>query len=81
MATGFSNKTDGAMPGEWIAMEHYRMHIVEGWPDSPRKASTLAAIQSALGALVNDHRQPECHICRSRSKKRSVVEFPTRLAA
>lgn len=81
MATGFISKTEGAMPGEWIAMEHYRMHIVESWPDSPRKASTLAAIQSALGALIDGHRQPDCNICRSRSKKRSVVEFPSRIAA
>lgn len=55
---------------EWIAMEHYRLHTVEAWPDSPRKNASLAAIHSALGALLADsapRREP------------SVAQFPSRV--
>ena len=34
------------MKDQWLAMEHYRLHTVEEWPDSPHKAGELAAIQS-----------------------------------
>lgn len=37
---------------QWIAMEHYRLHTVEEWPDSPFKEATLAAIYSSLAALA-----------------------------
>ena len=83
MATRFSNATKGtALPSEWITMEHYRLHTVEAWPDSPRKNASLAAIHSALAALTRDsHPKTECAICSGRSKTRSIFEFHKRLTA
>jgi hypothetical protein len=83
MATRFSNMTNGpAMPNEWIAMEHYRLHTVEGWPDSPRKNASLAAIHSALAALTGDlPSKTECTVCSGRNKSRSLFEFPKRSTA
>lgn len=34
-----------------LAMEHYRMHTMEQWPESPRKAAGLAAVRSTIEAL------------------------------
>jgi hypothetical protein len=33
------------MYAEWIAAEHYRLHVIEEWPEGPRKAVALSAIQ------------------------------------
>lgn len=35
----------------WLAAEHARLHLVAGWPDSPRKAAVIRAIRSSLRAL------------------------------
>jgi hypothetical protein len=37
---------------EWLGVEHYRIHVMELWPDGPRKEAGLAAARSALGSLV-----------------------------
>ena len=37
--------------GQWIRMEHYRLHGVEEWPDSSHKDATLISIRSALQRL------------------------------
>jgi hypothetical protein len=83
MATRLSNVTNGpALPNEWIAMEHYRLHTVEAWPDSPRKNASLAAIHSALAALTQDSNpKTTCNVCSGRNKSRSIVEFPKRSTA
>jgi hypothetical protein len=83
MATRFGNKMiDGQdVFCEWIAMEHYRLHTVETWPESPYKDATLAAIHSTLAGLLRDLRAvrpPECSICWSRSNVQTIVEFPSR---
>mgnify|MGYP001544346772 CR=1 FL=1 len=55
----------------WISMEHYRLHLVEEWPDSPYKQATLAAIRSAIGSLSCGSLAPaaeSCSICRGREK-------------
>jgi hypothetical protein len=59
----------------WIATEHYRLHLVERWPNSPHKDATLAAIYSALASLEQDSRSAsqECIVCRAR--RAAVVEF------
>jgi hypothetical protein len=35
---------------QWLSMEHYRLHMVEEWPDGFYKEATLAAIHSAMSA-------------------------------
>jgi hypothetical protein len=65
------------MLSNWIAVEHYRLHLVERWPNSPHKEATLAAVYSALASLERDSRSAtasqECIVCRTR--RASVVEF------
>jgi hypothetical protein len=36
---------------QWINVEHYRLHCVEEWPDSPYKEVVLVAISTALQRL------------------------------
>jgi hypothetical protein len=42
------------MISNWIAMEYHRLHVVEKWPDSPRKEANLAAIRSSLASLSRE---------------------------
>jgi hypothetical protein len=59
---------------QWIAMEHYRLHSIERWPESPYKKAVLGAIHSTLDSLRTTSavspEKPECAICASR-----VLEF------
>ena len=70
------------MGREWLAMEHYRLHSVEAWPDSPRKEAAMTAIRSKLDSLARDPRvmtQPlDCQICANRKKAAVVRDFPQR---
>ena len=67
---------------QWFATEHYRLHCVEEWPDSPRKEATLAAIQSTLVSLSRDLQSGSaiqaCEICLSRKQANTVIQFPLR---
>jgi hypothetical protein len=36
---------------QWMAMENYRLHAVEQWPNTDYKRATLAAIRSAIASL------------------------------
>jgi hypothetical protein len=69
------------MLSHWIAVEHYRLHLVERWPDSPHKDATLAAIYSTLAALGQNSllttASRECVICSA--KRLAVVVYPTAL--
>src|ERR1700685_2064795 len=67
-----------AMNFEWIAMEHSRLHMIEEWPEGPRKEASLAAIHSTLGGLTGGHSQraqPFCEICLSRPIGPALVKF------
>jgi hypothetical protein len=71
------------MYAEWIATEHHRLHIVEEWPEGPHKEVALAAIQSSLHSLLQNH-QPDgplaaCEICVSRKRAPGKLEFSERL--
>lgn len=69
---------------QWIAIEHYRMHSVEEWPDSPRKAAVLAGIRSSIDSLVRATRGKavhDCEICLARTQFRGVIQFPLSRAA
>ena len=62
---------------EWIAFEHYRIHVIEQWPDGPMKQAGLASARSALDRMVRI--MPEgpsfaCTICASR--RQMVAEMP-----
>ena len=66
---------------QWITAEHHRLHIVEGWPESPYKEATLGAIHSALRSLAQDPglvaSLPPCEVCMNRRKISAVVPFRT----
>ena len=54
------------MISEWIAIEHYRLHLVENWPHSAHKEATLAAIHSTLAGLDRNWRvtaRQTCMMC------------------
>jgi len=59
------------MHRQWIAMEHYRMHSIENWPDSPYKKAVLEAIHSTLESLRANSpvslEKPQCVICASKT--------------
>jgi hypothetical protein len=64
----------------WIQVEHNRLHVVEGWPESLHKAKMLSAIHATLASLSS---QPlakslplTCDICLERKRRASVAEFP-----
>ena len=64
------------MISEWMAHEHYRLHLVEKWPQSPRKEATLAAIFSTLASLDRDWRSATAQTCLVCRESRIVLEFP-----
>lgn len=66
------------MLGRWINMEHYRLHCVEGWSDSPYKEAVLAAIHSSLERFTAAAPfEPKCMVCAARAES-VVLEFPSR---
>jgi hypothetical protein len=55
------------MHSEWLAFEHNRIHVMEQWPDGPRKDAGIASARCALESLA--HMLPEgcsfeCATCR-----------------
>ena len=70
------------MRSEWLAMEHYRIHLMETWPDGPAKEAGLAAARSALESLV--HAMPKglsftCATCARRRKAVIVMSSTPRV--
>jgi hypothetical protein len=67
------------MHAEWIAAEHHRLHIVEEWPEGPHKEVALAAIQSSLHSLLQNHELDgaltTCEICVSRKGATGELAF------
>ena len=68
--------------GQWIRMEHYRLHCVEEWPDSSYKDTTLTSIRSALQGLETAStaavETAQCMVCASRKTKSVVRQMPSR---
>ena len=62
------------MLSAWIAMEHYRLHTVENWPESAFKQAALDAIHSALASLEQNgssgNKPWECAVCAVRGRAR-----------
>jgi hypothetical protein len=72
------NRTN-KMLGRWISMEHYRLHCVEAWADSPYKEAVLAAIHSSLERFkATAPSEPKCMVCATRRTESVVLEFPSR---
>jgi len=52
------------MQSQWLAMEHYRLHAVETWPDGPRKDAVLSSIRSKLASFAPG--TSDCPVCHER---------------
>ncbi len=39
---------------ESLAMEHYRLHVIERWPESGKKTAALAGVRSAIESLLRE---------------------------
>ena len=65
---------------ELLAMEHYRLHVMEQWPAGPRKNTAVAAVRSAIESLrcgQPDDSTWECVVCgRATSLMSQPVERP-----
>jgi hypothetical protein len=63
----------------WIAMEHYRIHLLESWPSSPQKEASLRAARSALSSLLRrvsaDAPAFTCVVCSNRPRT-AVIDHP-----
>ena len=62
---------------QWMAMEHYRLHAVQEWPDSEHKRITLTAIRCTmerLSAQSDSAMAFTCSVCMSRNMAVRVIE-------
>ena len=69
------------MHTEWLAVEHYRLHLMERWPEGSMKEAGLAAARSALESLTRDVPKSAsyvCSICASRRRSIAIVPRPER---
>ena len=68
---------------QWLKGEHYRLHCVEEWPNSPYKETVLAAVRSALerleAAAIEPVDTPACTVCAARRAHAGrVLMFPSK---
>ena len=67
---------------EWLAAEHHRIHVMELWPDGPRKEAGLAAARSALDSLAGTMPKGssfECATCASRRPAATSIHGSLRI--
>ena len=68
------------MQRDWLAMEHYRLHVMEQWPESLRKEAGLAAVQATLDSM--ERTDPAacakfvCAECLAKVRRAPVIRFP-----
>jgi hypothetical protein len=79
------NLGGNTMHTQWLAQEHYRIHLIEEWPEGPRKEAGLAAAKAALLSLEQTAPKPGatflCEICAARQDLRISEVVPLALAA
>ena len=61
------------MCSEWLAVEHHRIHVMELWPDGPRKEAGLASARSALESLAEIMPKGSSFECATCASKRKYV--------
>jgi hypothetical protein len=68
------------MHSEWMAFEHYRIHVMELWSDGPRKEAGLAAARAALDSLTQNMPTGSSFACTICASKRQTVTLIPRSA-
>ncbi len=49
---------------EPLAMEHYRLHVIERWPPGPRRDVALSAVRAAIESLRHGREcEWSCMVC------------------
>jgi hypothetical protein len=70
------------MHKDWLAMEHYRLHVIEHWPEGPVKAARLAAVRATIESLArtapSNEPEFECATCVTARHKPKLLRFPDR---
>lgn len=64
------------MQSEWLAVEHHRIHLMEQWPDGPRKEAGLNSARSTLNSLLLSIPSSDsfaCALCSSKSQCTTLV--------
>jgi hypothetical protein len=68
------------MHAAWLASEHSRIHLIEQWPDGPRKEASLASARSTVDSLLrsahSDGSAFRCAVCANRRKSPAIVQYP-----
>jgi len=64
------------MFNEQLALEHYRLHLMERWPDGPRRKAGLAAAQSRIESLSRSAGEGANFVCAMCSGKSTDDEIP-----
>lgn len=68
-----------------LALEHYRFHVIEQWPDGPRKTAGLFAARSAFDSLSHtlssDAVNDASFVCTACSRKNILFSAQRRLNA
>jgi hypothetical protein len=71
-----TSRREPAMHREWLAGEHYRIHVMELWPDGPRKEAGLAAARSALDSLAGIMPEGSSFACATCGTRQTVSLIP-----
>jgi len=61
------------MFNERLAMEHYRIHVMELWPDGPKKEVGLASARSAIDCIARTMSKGSSFVCTACASRRSAV--------
>ncbi len=65
------------MHTEWLAAEHYRLHLMEQWPEGSMKEAGLNAARSALGSLARSLPTGSSYVCPiCASRRHSIATVP-----
>lgn len=67
------------MHSEWLAFEQYRIHVMELWPDGPRKQAGLSAARSAMESLTRTtSKESSFPLAAQTTRRPNLIVMPVR---
>jgi hypothetical protein len=70
-------RREPAMHDERMAFEHYRIHVMELWPDGPTKEAGIASARYALESLARTVRNGSSFACTTcASRRQTMIVMP-----